>query len=251
MRHTNVIVMLATALVVASNSTSHADDETGSLVGSSFVRFGADLGSHSGEAFVDAAEGGTLAGDTELSGFYGAARVTMGGLLRVTRFGTEVGLEGTCAMGYIGGGAITPKSGGIFFFDLSGGVVAALARLEMLGGFALKGFGGIGMDMDMHYLYAGGRLAFGETSDSLGLELGYTYRVGDSYGENVQIADHRFAADVLIRDANLTVGAALWLGSSHGDYTGTGIGRSENMQVDQLYKGDYTTIVVSVAYTWF
>jgi len=245
MRHINSIVLLAAALVVASSNPSHAD-ETGSLAGSAFARLGVDLGSHSADAFVSLADGGDPSGQTSLSGFFGQARATFGGLLRVTRFGTEVGLEGTFALGYASAAAVAPKRGGIFMVDLSGGVVAALFRLDALGGIALKVVGGIGMDQDAHYLYAGGRLAFFETAGDVAFELGYLYRVGDTYGENVMLQDSRISADFVIRDLGLTLGAQYWFGSA--PYVVAG---QEKRQVDQLFKGDYSSIVFTAAYSWF
>lgn len=245
MRHLNLITVVAAALLAAP-LTAHADDETGSLTGSSFARVGVDLGSHRAEAYVPVADGGALIGRTEMSGFFGQVRSTFGGLLRVTRFGTEVGLEGTFALGYAGGSAISPKSGGNFMFDMSGGVIAALFRLDAMGGIALKGLGGIGVDMDSAYLYAGGRLAFFETEGALAFELGYVYRVGDTHGEDVMLQDHRLSADFLIRDINLSIGAQYWFGEATRYVAG-----KEALQRDQLFKGDYSTMVFTIAYSWF
>lgn len=239
-------VLLVSALALASALTAspaHADDpETaGALVGGSYCLFGIDLGTHSGEAAL--AEGGPR---REVDGIFGMARITAGVLLRVTRFGSEAGLEGTFGLGWIDGAAFGGKEEARMSADLAAGVVLVPYRSALVGGSSFKLAGGFGSDHDVDYLYASGRLGFGETTGAFGVELAYTYRVGDA-PSNATLTEHR--AGLGLRLDGFALGLAWVLGDS-ARYKGTGPDRREVFQGGTMRKGEYTDWLVTLGYAW-
>lgn len=261
---TATIPIFATALALtAMTATARAedlDDGTGSLPGGAFAAVGLDLGFFSGEAVLprtNPAPQEAPTGVTELSGIFGTARVKAGGYLRVTRFGSEVGLEGTFGIGLAGAGAIDPAGDSNLMIDMSGGINAALFRLEA-GHLALKLAAGIGLDQDSEFLYAGGRVSL-DPSPTLGVEAAYTYHLGDTAGEDATWKDHAIGATVVLKSLGIGIGAEYRIGSAHKYAAASGSPSPgvpatpaiELPQKDQLWKGDYSAFVINVSYYWF
>jgi len=244
------LLSFALALALASPlSVARADEpETvGALVGGSYCLFGVDLGLHSGEAAL--AEGAPRA---DVEGLYGMVRVTAGALLRVTRFGSEAGLEGTFGLGWIDGAAFGGREEARLSADIAAGVVVVPYRSALVGGSSFKLAAGFGSDHDVDYLYASGRMGFGETSGDFGLELAYTYRVGDA-PTGATLTEHRAAAQV--RMGGFTVGVAGLFGES-ARYQGVApappapTDRAELFQEGTMRKGEYTDWQVTLGYAW-
>lgn len=240
---TSIVTSLATLFSLSAANLAHADgpDIEGGMVGGSEGFFAADIGSHSGEAALAAG-----APRSDVSGLFGLLKVQGGLLLRVTRFGSEAGLEGSFGLGWNSGGAYGGKEEGRLSCDLSFGILLVPMRAEALGGVAFKLAGGVGTDFDVDYLYASARLGFGEVSDTLGVELGYTYRVGDA-PTGATLLEHKIAASVLVTDIDLLLGFAVDFGEST-RYTGVAPARSEKFQVDTMRKGDYQDLIFTIGY---
>ena len=219
----------------------------GALVGASALLFGVDFVSHSGTAVV---QGQTAqAPPADVSGSFGLVRLTGGGLLRVTRFGSEAGIEGSMALGWSGDSAYGGAEKGGLIADISFGVVVVPFRAFSLGGFALKLNAGIGSDHDVDYLYAGARLGFGEESDDFGVEPAYLYRVGDGPG-GITLTEHRIGLNA--RLWGLTLGLHLLFGEAIG-YKKADAPNTPARQAFQggtIRKGDYSDILFTLGYAW-
>lgn len=238
----SLLVALAVALA-APSGPAHADDSdtAGAMVGGSYFIFGADLGLHDGKAAL--AHG---AERTAVDGFFGMLRMSTGLLMRVTRFGAEAGLEGTLGLGWISAGAFGGSEKAGLSADLAGGVVVVPYRSALVGGSAFKLAAGFGTDHDVDYLYASGRLGFGENTGAFGVELGYTYRVGDA-PTGATLTEHKLAA--FIRIDGFALGAA-WLGGDSARYRGTGESRAERFQERTLRKGEYTNWLFTLGWSY-
>jgi|GEM_PF-2030691 len=241
---TSIVTSLATLFSFTTSDLALASDGPdieGGLVGGSEGFLALDIGSHSGKAAL-----ATGAPRSEVSGLYGMLKLQAGLLLRVTRFGSEAGLEGAIGLGWITSGAYGGKEEGGLAADLSFGILLVPVRAEALGGVALKLAGGVGTDYDVDYLYASARLGLGEASDTAGLELNYTYRVGDA-PTGATLTEHHLGAMVLVSDIDLAFGFALQLGESS-RYTGVAPARSEKFQGGTMRKGDYQDFIFTIAY---
>lgn len=240
MRSSSIIIA---AFALASGiAPAHADEPStaGALVGGSYCLLGLELGSHSGEATTT--EGQPR---EDVSGLFGLARVTAGALLRVSRFGSEAGLEGSFAFGYITDGPFGGTEDARWAADISGGVVLVPYRSKLVGGSSFKLGGGFGSDHDVDYLYASGRFGFGELEDTtFGLEAGYTYRVGDA-PTGATLQEHR--VDLRLRIDGFAVGLGWMMGES-ARYRGTP--KVEVFQEGTMRKGDYSDWILTLGYAW-
>ena len=244
MRASSLLIAALALAPILSHSTARAGEPStaGALVGGSYCLLGLELGSHSGDATVT--EGQPR---DEVGGLFGLARVTAGAPLRVSRFGSEAGLEGSFAFGYIAAGAFGGKEEGRWAADISGGVVLVPYRSKLVGGSSFKLGGGFGSDHDVDYLYASGRFGFGEFEDTtFGLEAGYTYRVGDAPSD-ATLTEHR--VDLRMRIDGFAVGLAWMMGES-ARYRGTTKPRVEVFQEGTMRKGDYSDWVLTLGYAW-
>lgn len=239
--HRFSLVIALTVALPLSAARAEDPDVAGALVGGTYCLLGMDLGLHAGEAAL--AEGAPRA---DIEGFFGMARVTAGVLLRVTRFGSEAGLEGTFGLGWIDGAAFGGREESRLSADIAAGVVLVPYRSKLVGGGSFKLAGGFGSDHDVDYLYASGRMGFGETTGAFGLELGYTYRVGDA-PSNATLTEHR--AQAQLRIDGFTAGLAWILGES-ARYKGTGVDAREVFQGGTMRKGEYTDWLVTIGYAW-
>lgn len=236
-------IALAGALcLILPVSAARADDIAGAMVGGSIGLLSLDLGLHSGTAVL--ADGVPR---TDVSGGFGMIRFKAGMLLRVTRFGSEAGLEGSFGLGWISGAAFGGKEEARVSADLSGGVVVVPLRLDALGGFALKLAGGFGTDHDVDYFYAGARLGFGEAKDAdFGLEVAYGYRYGEAPA-NASMKEHHVT--VMARISELAFGVTWVLGETAG-YRGVSPNRTERFPEGTMRKGDYGDWMLTVGYSF-
>lgn len=247
MRHTTSKLMLVGLLLTSLRTAAHADepDTAGALVGASYLTFGVDIGTHSGDAAL-----GDNQRPTEISGAFGMVRVNAGVLLRVTRFKAEAGLEGSFGMGWISGGAYGGEEEGGLSADISGGIVVVPYRSKLVTGAAFKLSAGVGSDHDVDYLYAGARFGFGENDGDFGVEPAYLYRVGDA-PTNSTLLEHRIGANFRI------YGFALSVHYVFGEsirYTNTvpeiGQPRGQRAQPGTMRKGEYNEWLITLGYAW-
>ncbi|MFO0746203.1 MAG: hypothetical protein U1F43_11090 [Myxococcota bacterium] len=128
--------------------------------------------------------------------------------------------------------------------------MASLFRLDAMA-LSLNVAGGMGLDQDSAYLYAGARIELMPSHD-VGLELAYTYHLGDTHGEDVTWKDHAFGATVVLRSVGISLGGEYRMGDARRYSVVTpGQPAVERPQKDQLWKGDYGAFVFTAAYNWF
>jgi len=241
-----IITRLASLAVIFTwMSAARAEDPSvsGALVGGSELNFTLEAGRHQGDA--------VLAANTprqSVAGYFGMLRLQAGFLLRVTRFGTEAGLEGSLALGVISSAAYGDSPEFHWAADISMGVVLVPLRLKALGGTAFKLAGGLGSDHDADYLYASARLGFGEDHGGQGFELGYNYRAGDT-PVGAPLNEHRFGAMFLFDDADLQLGLSYGFGRTY-RYLGSGATRVELADPGTMRKGTYSDLVLSIGYVF-
>ncbi|MFO0746204.1 MAG: hypothetical protein U1F43_11095 [Myxococcota bacterium] len=115
------LASLASLIMMAAPAARAEDlvDGDGSLPGAAFGSLGLEIGHLSTKVAMPNPVTPNLAVPSELAGFFGQVRLKGGAFLRVTRFGSEAGLEGSFALGYASGGAIDPAHGGNLMIDLS------------------------------------------------------------------------------------------------------------------------------------
>jgi len=233
--------LVSLAFVFTWMSVARAEDLSGALVGGSSVNLSFEAGRHQGDAVLTA-----NTSRQPVTGYFGLLRLQAGLLARVTRFGTEVGLEGSFALGAIGGAAYNNTSKYHLVADISLGVVLVPLRIDALGGTALKLAGGFGSDHDADYLYTSIRLGFGEDRGGQGFELGYNYRAGDT-PIGAPLNEHRFGARFLFDDADIQLGFSYGFGRTS-RYSGSGPTRVELADPGTMRKGTYSDFVFSIGY---
>ncbi len=248
MRHTSKLSSIVVGLLVAASlgtgARAEEPDTAGALVGGSYLFFGADIGTHSGDAAL-----ANNAPPTEISGPFGMVRVSAGVLLRVTRFKAEAGLEGTFGLGWISGGAYGGEEEGGLSADISGGIVVVPYRSKLVTGAAFKLNAGVGSDHDVDYLYAGARFGFGENDGDIGVEPAYLYRVGDAPTGST-LTEHRIGANIRIYGFALSVH---YLFGESTKYTKTAPAegpRGQRAQPGTMRKGEYSEWLLTLGYAW-
>lgn len=251
-----VAAAAALAATTLAASPARADDTVGTLPGDSFMSLGFDVGRLDTDTVLATGEDGMgPPGPTELGGFFGIMRFSMGGYVRPTRFDSAIGIEGSVGLGILDKKSVTlpgPNEESRLFFDMELGLNANVLRFAVLDRMlGLKLVGGVGFNLDMAYVYAGARTYAELIPDAVVGEAAYTFRWGDTY-DDVLAKEHRMGGTLVFKSIGVSIGAELWIG----DQTARGVDAVTMQEVvvptpDREFKGEYVAIVGSLAYRWF
>lgn len=234
--------LVVAALAGGGCFTRH--DAPGTLPNEALTVVRLDVAPVKSETVDDAGE--AITGEGTLT----TVRWSGGAFSSFSRFGTISGITGSLAMGWLGGDAASRSETGEakrFYADIElGGMIMPLYTGGKRAVASLAGDFGIGISRDDRYGYAGGRAALGSFTRTLGVDLLYRRRFGETTG-NPGAHEDRFGAVISVRPGarrvvSLQLGVELVLGDQR-------ILDGDGMEVaddELLLKGRYRMIAVTL-----